>query len=323
LYTFVMSPLFGKKRSPSSIAVLDIESGSLGSGLVHISKTNSPTLLGQHRSLLRQRSAASSASHLLQNIEQEIETALIRLSEVSTNLKSHIQSEDIGRVAVFLHAPWTQVTFAERVKADTHDETLQRLRPKAEILGVPVTFHAFTTTTTPIVHGLFAHPEVALVISIGAEVSELSLLKSGGIVGYSTVPAGMNTVLRTLEAHAGVSRHEAHSILSLAKSARTHAWAEALASGVESLTRELHSGAASILSSSDTAQIFVISREPGVEIFARALSEHPSMQDLFEPGSVVRPLLSRTVASQLSGHPPRPDVALLLESLFVDSRFGA
>ena len=318
-----MSPMFGKKKTPGTIAVLDVESGSVASALVSLSKKENPQLLGQERKLLSPRGPVA-ASVLLKEIEKEIEHSLGRLSGISARLQEHQGSGEIGRVAVFLHAPWTSVSIGERAKADAHDATLSQLRGPSGVLGVPVTFHAFATTTTPIVHGLFGRPAESLVISIGGEVAELSLLKNGGIAGYATVPVGINTVLRTLEAHSGVSRHEAASILSLSRSKRDHAWAEALAAGAAAISRELRSGAGDLLTSGGGAQqIFVISREPNADFFARALTEEESMHDLFAPGSTVRAVLARHAAPYLSVQPIKPDVALMLESLFVDTRFGA
>jgi hypothetical protein len=315
--------MFPKKKLPGTIAILDIESGSVGSALVGLRKKDAPALLGQERNALSARGGVA-ASVLLKEIEREIEKSLGRLSEVSQRLKERKGSGEIERIAVFLHAPWTTVSLGERAKGDAHEETLSQLRGATQLLGVPVTFHAFSTTTTPVVHGIFGQPKDALIVSIGGEVAELSLLKNGSIAGYATVPAGINTLLRTLEAHGGVSRHEALSILSLSRASANHAWAEALASGVEKVAQELKSGAGDILSQNNTSQhIFVLSREPAADFFARALTEDPSMQELFAPGSTIRPILARHASEHLSVHPIKSDVALALESLFVDTRFGA
>lgn len=318
-----MSPLFGKKRRPSTIAILDIESGSVGSGLVTLGKKKSPGLFAQERNGILPRTRRE-ASALLKEIEGEIERAVIRLSEVSNKLQSYQGGGSIGRIAVFLHAPWSSVALGERARGDAHEATLARLKPAANVLGLPVTFHSFAATTTPIVHGLFGAPKDALVISIGGEVAELTLLKNAGIAGYATVPAGLNTLLRTLEAHGGMSRIEATSVLSLARANTSHAWAEALAAGVETLAREIRSGASDLLSQSSGArQVFVLSREPGADFLARALTEDAALNELFAAGSTVRPVLSRHMSPHLFAHPHKPDVALMLESLFVDTRFGS
>src|SRR3569623_1963091 len=311
LYTFGMSPLFGKKRSPSTIAVLDIESGSVGSALVTLARKDAPGLLGQDRSHFTLRGSPS-AEVLLNEIEREIEKSLTRLSSVSTNLSKHDKNAEIGRIAVFLHAPWSSITISERAKADTHDATLARLKPPAGILGLPVTFHSFAATTMPVVHGLFGAPQDALVISIGGEVSELSLFKSGAIAGYATVPVGVNTVLRTLAAHGGLSRHEARSVLTLSKSARNHAWAEALSHGARAAAQALQDGAGDLLSQGQGAQqVFILSNEPAADFFARALTDSEEAHALFSPGSTVRAVLSRHTAPHLRMHPPKPDPALM------------
>ncbi len=90
------------------------------------------------------------------------------------------------------------------------------------------------------------------------------------------------------------------------------------------MAKEIKSGASDLLAQgSDTQQIFVISREPAGELFARALCEEASMHSLFAPGSTVRAVLPKHAAPHFSAHPIKPDIALMLESLFVDTRFGA
>lgn len=319
-----MSPLFGKKGKPSTIAVLDIESGSVGSALIELTHKQKPKLLGQERDTLALRGKPSGDA-LLSEIEKEIERSLVRLSEISSRMKAYRGEGSIDRIAVFLHAPWAGVAIKEgRAHADAHEDTLSRLRGPANVLEVPVTFHAFATTATPVVHGIFNAPQEALVISIGGEVAELSLLQDGLMRGYATVPVGLNTVLRTLEAHSGVSRHEALSMLSLSRSTREHAWAEALAAGVGEITAMLRSGASDLVAGNNRAQqIFVISRDPSADFFARAFTEDEQMHELFAPGTTARAVLPRHASAHLSTYPPRPDVPLLLESLFVDTRFGA
>ncbi|MES2007103.1 MAG: hypothetical protein V4436_03270 [Patescibacteria group bacterium] len=328
-----MSPLFGraqgrqakKNRGESTIAVLDIESGSVASGLVRISPNHKPQLLGQDRRALSTRRAPS-AEVLLNEIEREIEESLLRLSGLTSRMRSVGVPNDIDRIAVFLHAPWITVSLLDnRAKADAHDAILEQLRDASRVLNeVPVTFHAFATTTTPIIHGLFNAPQESLVISIGSEVAELSLLRGNNTVGYATVPAGLSTVLRTLESHAGVSRPQALSILNLSRSSREHAWAEALAAGVGQVTKELRQSTKSLLSElKGTQQIFVVAQHPTSDFFARMLTEDPGVHELFAPGSTIRAVSPKHATPYLSAHPQKPDVPLLLESLFVDTRFGS
>lgn len=319
--------LFGKATRPSStIAVIDIESGSVGSGLVSLSSKHAPKLLSQERRAISAKGSRA-ASVLLKEIERELEHSLVRLSNVATRMQGAGAVGEIDRVAVFLHAPWVSVSInPERAKADAHDSTLELLRSSATgvLSTTPATFHAFSTTATPIIHGLFNAPKESLVVSIGGEVAELSLLKGSSIVGHATVPFGLHTVLRTLEAHAGLSRPEALSILSLSQSHREHAWAEALAAGVGQVSRELTGTIQSLLPESKSAQqIFVLAPEKSSDFFARMLTENEPLHDLFAPGSTIRAVLPRHASPHLSGHPTTPDVPLLLESLFVDTRFGA
>lgn len=321
-----MSLLFGKKTAqPSTIAIIDIESGSVGSGLVHISEAHKPQLLGQERRPLLARSR--SANELLREIERELETSLVRLSHIASRMRNQGVSGDIDRVAVFLHAPWASVSIEpKRAKADAHDATLDALRSVSSgvLSTTPASFHAFSTAATPVIHGLFNAPRESLVVSIGGEIAELLLLKGHTIVGHATVPVGLHTLLRTLQTHARLSRPEALSVLALSRSTREHAWAEALAAGIKQISRELQSTVASLLPDSKNAQqIFILAPERSADFFARMLTEDESMHELFAPGSTIRAVLPRHATPHLAGHPASPDVPLLLESLFVDTRFGA
>jgi hypothetical protein len=322
-----MSPLFGKKTAPTTVAIIDIESGSIGSGLVEISGTHKPRLMGQERRILHIRGTPS-ASLLLKEIEREMEDSLVRLSGIASRMGNYRGAPgDIGRVAVFLHAPWASVSIGpERAKADAHDATLDALRTVSSgvLSTTPASFHAFSTTATPIIHGLFNAPRESLVVSIGGEIAELSLLKGGTMVGHATMPLGLHTVLRTLESHAGLSRAEALSVLSLSRSTHEHAWAEALSSGVAQISRELSGTVASMLPDSKHAQqIFILAPKQSSDFFARAFTEDASLHELFAPGSTIRAVLPRHATPHLLGHPSQPDLPLLLESLFVDTRFGA
>lgn len=325
-----MSGAFGKKKQDgNTVAILDIESGSVGAGLVRISKKNKPKLFGQTRTPLLPRSAPT-ATALLSEIEKELHKSLVHLSEVAARIRLQsplAEAGEINRVAVFLHAPWVGLDIAGKKPAiRAHDETLDLFRTQVVDLfeTVPVTFHSFSATSTPVVHGLFNAPEEALVCTIGGEVSELSLLRSGLIEGHATMPQGFNTVLRTLQTHAGISRPEALSAISLARSTRELEWAEALAHAIKNMTGDMSEAMKMIKADPAISQrVFVIAPPPAGEWFARMFTEDENLNGLFAPGSTIRPVLSKHAAEHMSGHPPMPDLPLLLESLFVDTRFAA
>lgn len=325
-----MSPIFGKKKHDDmTIALLDIESGSVGAGLVRISKNQKPRLFSQIRSTLAPRKSPS-ASALLSEIEKELHKSLVHLNTVAARIRAQGPSGNAGeidRVAVFLHAPWAALDINDKKPViRTHNETLGMFRTQVSDLfdTTPATFHSFSATATPVVHGLFEAPDLALVCTIGGEVSELSLLRAGMIEGHATLPRGFNTVLRTLQTHAGLSRQEALSAISLARSTRELEWAEALTHAVRDISADMAGAIHSFNTDPSVAQsIFVLAPNPANEWFAKMFTEDKQLQGAFASGSTIRSVSPRHAAQYMGGHPQTPDLPLLLESLFVDSRFAA
>lgn len=320
-----MSPLFGKKQSGKLIALVDIESGSVGSALAYIAPGKKPRLFAQHRQEVSLRGTPS-ASNLLNEIERDLEESLVNLNTVAARMRAALPVQDIDRVAVFLHAPWVSTQVAlEHVVPKVHDETLSRLRTSTQSFfqSIPVSFHSFATTTTPIAQNLFGTPEEAIVCSIGGEVTELVLLRAGKVAGHATSPVGLSTILRTLKAHAGISSAEALSVLALSRSMREHLWAEAITAALGHFAAHLREAARHVVSLEHPQQVFVLSPKNSGDWFARGLTEDASLHELFSPGSTIRGVSPRHASAYLSGHPKSPDLPLMLESLFVDMRFGA
>lgn len=325
-----MSPVFGKKkRQGQTVAILDIESGSLGAALVRIEANQKPKLFGQTRTSLTTRSAPT-ASVLLREIEKEMRSSLLHLNTVAARMRQHAPlsaAGDIDRVAVFLHAPWVEIAIQpQKSSTQAHDETLDLFRSQVNDLfdTTPATFHAFTSTATPVIYGLFNEPESALVCTIGGEIAEVSLLGRGALQGHATVPVGFNTIVRTLMSHAGISRAEALSIISLARSSRESAWSEALTHAMRHFTGEVAAATdkLSTLTGGEAQRVFVLAPHPASDWFARMFTEDDNLSALFAPGSTVRPVLPRHASPHFAAHPALPDMPLMLESLFVDTRFG-
>ncbi len=317
-----MSPLFGKKQNGKLLALIDIESGSVGSALAYIEEGKRPRLFSQERRHIKR----TPHTELFKEVEKELEESLVRLNSVATRMRGALPAEDISRVAVFLHAPWVGSQVAlERVVPQAHEEIVETLRHSARgyFDRIPVSFHSFSVTTTPIIRGIFNNPEESVICSIGSEVTELMLLKDGVLKGHATTPAGFSTIIRTLKAHAGISDAEALSVLNLSQRTREHLWAEAINTSLTHFAKELKAAAAQIVTNERPQQIFILSPKGSSDWFARSLTEDASLHELFSPGSTIRGVTEKYVSPHLSGHPARPDVPLMLESLFVDTRFGS
>jgi hypothetical protein len=147
-----MSLVFSKKKKAGSlVALIDIESGSVGAALAYIEQKKQPRLFAQRREAVSARVPAADA--LFHEIERRLEDSFLHLNDVSLRTREHLGLGDIERVAVFLHSPWVASQRAlERVVPRADDALLERLRGRASGFfdTIPVTFHSFSTTVTPV-----------------------------------------------------------------------------------------------------------------------------------------------------------------------------
>jgi hypothetical protein len=97
--------------------------------------------------------------------------------------------------------------------------------------------------------------------------------------------------------------------------------AEPLETLANHVAKEFTSVARELIVSAPVHSVFVIAQEPAGEWFARALSEHSAVEELFPDGGTVRAMRGSHVSPYISMHAPKPDLPLLLEALFVDARF--
>lgn len=302
--------MFGTKSPHKAVLLLDIENGSVGSGLVRLSRDAAPELFGARRigvPLMDTRSAA----HLLRAVGHAASDAILHASEVAARMRHRSALPRISQAVVFLSAPWGVPNLSQG-RPDFADPLVQALTPRLRALfgDIPVNLHAHASAA---VHGTRAiYPDTgnALVVSINGEVCELILLQNGHVVGHATAPAGLNTVLRTLKAHAGLTEHEARSALRLEPTEAMHAAAEHFAGEFKEVARELYGGAGS-------GDVIVLAHEPGAEWFARALS-HRSLADLYPHGGRVRVIRAGHLAPYV-GSLGTLDTHLALSALYASA----
>lgn len=316
--------LFGKRgSSEKTVAILDIENGSVGGALTQISRDHQPRVFGETRQLLPLHPSPS-AERLRQDIEQELDTVLLHLGKIASHLRQHETTHIIGeveRVAVFLHAPWAHLTVGEGGKVTTHSqpEFLDTLRGISQTTfdGIPLSFHAFGGAVAPLVHSLFDEGDTSLVSSISGEVTELILVNNGAIVAQGSIPVGTHTLLRTLKTHTGSSTEEARSALKLLHSHTI----EPLTFAQEKFIEDFKDVASELLEHASTDQIFVVGEEGVSNWFAKALA-HESLGQLFEGGGSVRAVPMRLLSSHVAIQGRSADVPLLLATLFIDSHIS-
>ncbi len=293
-----MSALLRKKKTPGRTAlILDIENGSVGSALAHLTPAQQPKLFAETRIALP-RMASISGVQLEEQVGKAVREAFNNSSMVAARLRAHPGATPMGHVergVVFLHAPWTNLAFEEsgKVSAEAAPEFLDSIKNiSAEFFGdMPISFHAFAPSAAPILHGIFAAPDTSLICSITGEVTELALANERGIEGYGTFPIGSHAVLRTLSAHGGFSDAEIASLLRLHASgeASSALVAEPLAALGKQFVQNFKDVASVLLLHRPVQNVFVVGPEPLAEWFARALAQD-GLEDLFTEGGSVRAL---------------------------------
>jgi hypothetical protein len=293
--------------------------------LARLSRSDAPKLFGEVRvsiPILNTRSADMLAGE----IEKATLEALSSISETAARVRGHehVASQgEIDRVAVFISPPWA----AMHLSGGTAEyvEPIRRAAAGhiASLLGgVPVTFHPFGTAAA---HGtmlIFAPDESVVLCIMHGEVSELLNLTNHALAGRSTVPVGTHTLLRTLVSHGGVSSSEARSYLKL-KNGERHALYEPLVVAQRDMASLVADAVRDMRGESQPSGIIVLAPEPTGDLFARSLAEHDAMIDLFPHGGTVRALKAMHAMPYIAAHAQKPDMPLMLESLFIDAKFSS
>lgn len=305
-----------KKKPPETLAlILDIENGSVGSCLAKLTPGHAPHLFGETRIMVPVMDTRSAAT-LARAVEHAASDSLLRASEVAARLRHHGGAAPVGKVALFLAAPWGVPNLAAG-RPDFSPALLDTLTPRIESLfgAVPTTMHAHASAAVHGLRALYPHEQNALLVSVNGEVSELLLLKDGRVVGHATAPIGTGTIVRTLKSHAGLSEHEARSAMRLNKAD------EAMSAAAEHFAGEFKHTARELFTTHKSSAVFVLAQEPAGEWFGRSLA-HKSLADLFPEGGTVKVLRSYHAAPYVSaGH--APDIHLSLNALYTSASHRA
>jgi hypothetical protein len=319
-----MTALFTKKGSGKTLAIVDIESGSVGAALVHLSPQEAPMLFAETRVTLPLMHTRD-ADALAREVERATEEALLQVSTVATQLRRHdtvSYQGDISRAAVFLAAPWARMhlsggtaDFIEPVRRSTH------FTIRATLGEIPTSFHPLGTAAA---HGsvlLFPDSGATIICIVGAEVSELILVSEYKVVGRATIPLGSHALLRTLISHSGMSPAEARSFVSLPRSQHDELH-EPLRIAGDDFALQIEDAARDLMGLATLSGVLVVAHEPAAELIARALTRNQTLAEIFPDGGVVRAARSSHAMPFIAAHAKNPDLHLMLEALFVDAKFG-
>ncbi len=317
-----MSWLFGSVVPEKTVLVVDIENGSVASALVRISEKKEPKLFGEHRVSLPIRNTVSSAD-ITEMISRAINESLGYTSEVAARIRQNSEIAPLGIIShahLFFTAPWTAPTLESGELQWSFDPfVLENIQRSTEsIVGnVPIQRHPFGSAVAHTTHSIIEGPILACIVT--GEIVELLLIENGRVTNRATVPVGLHTVLRTVRRHTGLSIPEAHSALRLYHMAPE---------GVPHIHEPLHSegeqfvvqfiDATKNMARLHTAQnVIVIGREPVAEWFARTLSQHSQVAELFPNGGVTRTLRPKHVSPYVASDGAILDMPLLIEAMFV------
>ena len=322
-----MSSIFGKKKTKGekTVALVDIESGSVGAALVGLSKNEAPKLFAEKRISLPVRHARDSDT-LFRAVTEATEEALHHTSNVSSRMRNHKALSgqgEIDRIAIFLSPPWASLHLTGGTAE--YVEPMRRAinhMTQGVFGNIPTTFHPLGTAAAHGAAALFPFNTPSVLLNVGGEVSEILILTDSAILGHATIPLGRHTLLRTLMSHGGVSAAEAGSYMALNRR-EGHVLFEPMrvsedhfASSVAEATRDLNH------SQDLLSGIIVMAEEPLGEIVAKALSREESLSELFLEGGTVRSMRAPHVMPYIAAHAQKPDLCLLLEALFIDRKFA-
>ena len=326
-----MSPLFGRKREEGkTVLVLDVENGSVGVCLARISPQHQPKIFGEMRKHIPLQ-VTHDPDALTQLTEQATEATLGHAAHVAARVRSNgtlASAGEVGEAVLFFSPPWGALSISDR-ELDPHPFT-NRIARQVEAYFGPINilmepFGLMAAHTTPMILPRNDH---YLLSTVSGEVTELMLLEHAGthfrIAAHATIPMGRHYPLRTLLSHGGFSEAEARSAMHLhARGASPHHAMEALYTAQTQYAGEFGSVAGDLLQHAPASSIVVVAQEPAGEWFARSLAQSPELSALFPEAGEVRAARSSHALPFVAVHARRPDLPLLLEVLFVNTRFNA
>ncbi len=309
--------MFGKKRAQgNTVLLLDVESGSVGAALVDFSKTQPQVLSYQRQHLpLTQSRSGSDITH---SLEQTLAHSLQYSAEVAARMRVHAPLQGLGvvtKAVIFLAAPWGSPNLTS---GGPHYVPGIRQYIKEAVKSafgdLPVSFY---TSADAIVFGsrTIGKQVDTMAVSLRGEILELLLLSERGAKGYSTVPLGSRSILRTLQTHGNLSEHEARSMLSLTKHKDDLCYEPLLVAG-RHLSDTFAEGAELLLPAGTATSLVVVGEQPLGEWFAKSIADNPRVSGLFSEDSTVEALLPYHIADHFERGAIH-DPYILLESLFI------
>jgi hypothetical protein len=321
-----MSPMFGgKKGSGKTVALVDIESGSVAAALARLSRGQAPQLFAESRvsiPVLHTRDATT----LSFEVERALDKALSHTSDVAARIRNTegvASHGEVDRAAVFFSPPWA----AMHLSGGTAD-FVEPMRRKAHLAvrgrfgEIPTSFHPLGTAAAHGSAAIFRTEEPVVLCIINGEVSEILIVSPKALLGRASVPVGSTTLMRTLMAHSGMSAPEAHSFISLPRE-KEHALYEPLLAAEDHVAAQIAEAVSDLKNNTPLAGIILMTTEPMTDSLARALTRDQDLAELFPHGGVVRAMRPAHAMPYIAAHARNPDLALMLEALFINASLNS
>ena len=325
-----MAGLFSKQAPMGigkTVLLIDIENGSVGCALVHLSSPNSkdlPKLFAETRVALPMMRTLD-LEKLMKETDIALREALTHTSVTAARMRTHAKLSHIGAIhsgVVFISAPWT-AALTENGEIDWEIESELQAhigRAVADTFGdISISFYATSAAVAHATGHLFETAPHLLLCTMTGEITELSVLENGKLAARATIPFGKHFFLRTLSSHAGLSHPEAHSALRLARGSTIetpveealHAAGTQFASSFATAARELQTNNA-------PHGILVVAQEPMGEWLVQMLAGQEALTKTFSQGTTVQALHTHHVMPYLAAHAAKPDIVFMVEALFIN-----
>ena len=317
---------FGRKKPDGkTLLLLDIEQGSVGSALVHLSDEG-PRLFGQMRSHTRILPTRDSKS-LLHEVKLAARKAVDHAASLAARLRNATGERSgtlhalgqISGAAAFYGAPWGVPSlssgsphFVDEMQDAIHN-MLDEVLP-----AVPRRSYSAAGALVGGASRVLPHNTYLLVLA-GGEITELIVLKEGAALGYATAPVGRFALARTLRAH-GISDAE---IQSLVRTDAMGALREPLEAASGHWAREVANAASPLMRQAPVRHVWVVAHgeegERHATQLAQALEHSDEFSSLFPQGGELRALRGHMLGEHVITHAPAADLTLSLQALYGDA----
>jgi hypothetical protein len=268
----------------------------------------------QHMPLTQTRSGSAITTAL----EQTLEHSLRHAAEVAARMRVHAPEHhlgDISKTVVFLAAPWGMpnlTTGGPQYMPGIRQYIKESL--EASFGDIPVSFYTSADAIVYNSRALGKHVD-SLAVSLRGEMLELLLMGESGPKGYSTVPVGSRSIVRTLQSHGTLTEHEARSMVALTKHNNDLYYEPLIAAGRE-LSDRFADGVELLIPAGSATSVITIGEHPTGEWFAKAIAENPRVADLFTEESTVEALLPHHLHDHIA-QSNIDDPFVLTEAVFV------